>query len=143
MTTEKLQNLAACAISAVDKVKILKLWNNTKGQRMVNMFPIGPFNDSVFNSYLHRYVFWVQMRKAAMDDILPMTCPELWTGVQPLVFFPSYIESRRIRNWDYAFTDLIEKKEIQKSFDWAKQIHVHRASKRLIYRSDSILITLF
>jgi hypothetical protein len=120
MTTEKLQNLASCTLSAVEKVKILKLWNNTKAQRMVNMFPIGPFNDSVFNSYLHRYVFWMQIRKAAIEDILPMTSPEHRIGVQPSIFFPSYIESCRIRNWDYAFTDLIEMKEIQKSFDWAK-----------------------
>jgi hypothetical protein len=57
MTTEKLQNLASYAIGAVEKVRILKLWNNSKAQRLVNMFPIGPFNDSVFNTYLYRYVF--------------------------------------------------------------------------------------
>jgi hypothetical protein len=135
MTTEKLQNLASCAHSAAEKVKNLKLWNNTKAQRMVNMFPIGPFNDSVFNSYLHRYVFWVQIRKAAMEDILPMTGPEHRTGVQPSIFFPSYIESCRIRNWDYAFTDLIEMKEIQKSFDWAKQIHAPQANSKSTAKS--------
>ena len=77
-----------------------------------------------------------------MDDILPMTGLELWTGVQLSVFCPSYIESSQIQNWDYAFIDLIEKKEIRKPFDWAKQIHMHCESKRLIYRSDSILIIL-
>jgi hypothetical protein len=127
MTKEKLQNLASCAIGAVEKVRILKLWNSFKAQRLVNMFPIGPFNDSVFNSYLHRYVFWAQLRKAAM---------------QPSVYFSSYIENNRIRNWDYAFIDLIDSKVFQKSFYWNKQIHGTQACRRLIYRLDFIIIAL-
>jgi hypothetical protein len=54
---KKLQNLVACSLSVVEKTKILKLWNNLKAQRIVNMFPIGPFNDSVFNTYPYKYVF--------------------------------------------------------------------------------------
>jgi hypothetical protein len=57
MTMKKLQNLVACSLSVVEKTKILKLWNNLKAQRIVNMFPIGPFNDSVFNTYPYKYVF--------------------------------------------------------------------------------------
>jgi hypothetical protein len=140
MTKEKLQNLASCAIGAVEKVRILKLWNSSKAQRLVNMFPIGPFNNSVFNSYLHRYVFWAQLRKAAVEEILPMTGPDIRIGTQPSIYFPSYIESNRIRNWDYAFTDLIDSKEIQKSFYWSKQIHGAQACRRLIYRLDFIII---
>jgi hypothetical protein len=102
MTTKKLQNLASYAIDGVEKVRILKLWNSSKAQRLVNMFPIGPFNDSVFNSYLHRYVFWAQLRKAAMEEILPMTGLDIRTGTQPSVYFPSYIESNRIRNCNYT-----------------------------------------
>jgi hypothetical protein len=134
MTTEKLQNLAAYSISASEKAKILKLWNSSKAQRMVKMFPIGPFNDTVFNSYLHKHVFWTQLRQAAMDEILPMTAPDILTGKQPSVIFPTYIENSRIREWDYAFIDQIERKEIQKSFEWAKQPHGQRACRRLIYR---------
>jgi hypothetical protein len=141
MTTEKLQNLASYAIGAVEKVRILKLWNSSMAQRLVNMFPIGPFNDFVFNSYLHRYVFWAQLRKAAMEEILPMTGLDIRTRTQPSVYFPSYIESNRIQNWDYAFTDLIDSKEIQKSFDWNKQIHGAQVCRRLIYRLDFIIIT--
>jgi hypothetical protein len=142
MTKEKLQNLASCAIGAVEKVRILKLWNSFKAQRLVNMFPIGPFNDSVFNSYLHRYVFWAQLRKAAMEEILPMTGPDIRTGMQPSVYFSSYIENNRIRNWDYAFIDLIDSKVFQKSFYWNKQIHGTQACRRLIYRLDFIIIAL-
>jgi hypothetical protein len=134
MTTEKLQNLAACSISAPDKVKILKLWNSSKAQRMVNMFPIAPFNDATFNTYLHKFVFWTQIRKVAMDEILPLTGPDLITGKQPSVFFPNYIDSCRMREWDYAFNVQIDNKEIQKSYDWIKQIHGQGVAHRLIYK---------
>jgi hypothetical protein len=134
MTTEKLQNLAACAIVATEKVKILKLWNSSKAQQMVKMFPVGPFNDNVFNLYLHKHVLWVQLQMASMDEILPMTGLEILTGKQPSVHFPAYIENSRIREWDYAYNQQIESKEIQKSFEWSKQPHGQRACRRLIYR---------
>jgi hypothetical protein len=101
---------------------------------MVNMFPIGPFNNSVLNTYLHKIVFWAQIKKVAMDEILPLTGPDLLTGLQMSVFFPTYIDSCRMREWDYAFNVQIENKEVQKSFDWAKQVHGEGAAHRLIYR---------
>jgi hypothetical protein len=50
MTTKKLQNLASCAIGVVEKVRILKLWNSSKAQRLVNMFPIGPFSMTLYST---------------------------------------------------------------------------------------------
>jgi hypothetical protein len=73
MTTEKLQNLASSALNDIEKVKIMKLWNSSKVQQKVQRFPTGPFTDSQFNTFLHKYVFWTQMKCAVMDTILPMT----------------------------------------------------------------------
>jgi hypothetical protein len=120
MTTKKLQNLAAIALSNVEKVKILKLWNSSMAQRQVQRFSIGPFTDSAFNTYLHKYVFWAQMKRAAMDIIWPMTGPEIRTRTPPSTV---YIETNQIEQWDYAFNEPVEKKEIQKGFEVKRQLH--------------------
>jgi hypothetical protein len=134
MTTEKLQYLAASAIDGQEKVKILKLWNSTSGQKTVMRFPHGPFNDSLFNVYLHKYVFWAQIKKAAISTLRAMVGPDLRTSKDPSIKFPAYIESNKIRQWDYAFNVSIAKKEIQKSNEWEKQLHAEPASHRLVYR---------
>jgi hypothetical protein len=134
MTTEKLQNLASASISAEEKVKILKLWNSSRAWRSAQMFPTGPFSDATFSSFLHKYVFWAQIRKYALEEILPMTDPGYLTGTQPDIFFPRYIENNRIRQWDYAFVEWIEAKEISKGNEWTKQPHGPPAARRLIYR---------
>jgi hypothetical protein len=60
--------------------------------------------------------------------------PELRTSKDPSIKFPAYIESKRIRQWDYAFNGPIAKKEIQKSNEWEKQLHAEPASHRLVYK---------
>ena len=69
-----------------------------------------------------------------MDEILPLTGPDLLTGLQLSVFFPTYIDSDQMRKWSYVFNLQIKNKEVQKSFDWAKQVHSHGAAHYLIYR---------
>jgi hypothetical protein len=142
MTTEKLQNLAAIALFDVEKVKILKLWNSSMAQRQVQRFPIGPFTDSAFNTFLHKYVFWAQMKRAAMDIIRPMTGLEIRTGTPPSIFFAVYIETSRIEQWDYVFNEPLEKKEIQKGFEVKRQLHLAPASRRLIYRFELCVTVL-
>jgi hypothetical protein len=139
MTTEKLQNLASSTIEGFEKVKIFQLWNSSKELKKLNKFPIGPFNDASFNVFLHKYVFWSQLIKAALVLYKPMVEKSYRTGKLPGMGFASYIESKQIRQWNYAFNGPISQKEIMKSLEWSKQSHGELACSRLVYRCKKIL----
>ena len=115
MTTKKLQYLPTSALEGKEKVMILKLWNLTHAQKIVIKFLHSPFNDSIFDVYFHKYVFWAQIKRAAIYTMHTMATLELQTSKDPSIKFPAYIESDRIRQWDYVFNDSIARKEIQKS----------------------------
>lgn len=134
MTTEKLQNLATCAIDSKEKVKILKLWNSPITNRKVKRFPPPGFSDAAFNAFLHKYVFWSQVRKAALELYASMMVDIETNSKGRKYSLSNYIEVNRVRQWDYAFNGPIAKKEITKAFDWTKQTHGEQAVKRLIYR---------
>ncbi|KAG0631975.1 hypothetical protein M758_1G295400 [Ceratodon purpureus] len=136
MTTEKLQNLAASCIPPSEKEHLLKLWNSSKSDRKMKKFPISPFNDVVFNNYLHKYVFWHQLKAASLKlySTIMMDYP---TSEKPVpVSLEKYIDYNRIHQWDYAFNIPIMKKQISKSAEWdtPKQPHGEPAMNRLIYR---------
>ena len=136
MTTEKLQNLAAACLPSSEKEYLLRLWNSTKSDRKMNKFPISPFNDPVFNNYLHKYVFWFQLKAASLSlfNSIMQTYPT--SEKECSQSFENYIDYHRIYQWDYAFNIPIMKKEISKSaeFDSPKQPHGEPAMNRLIYR---------
>ena len=67
MTTEKLQLLATSCIPSDEKESILRTWNMSKQVRVALGFPIGPFSDVLFLSYLHRYVFWYQLKVVVLE----------------------------------------------------------------------------
>jgi hypothetical protein len=134
MTTEKLQNLASSSLDGGEKTAVLKLWNSSIPMRKVNKFPLGPFNDSLFNIFLVKYVFWNQLRKAALKLINSFISSPIRTSTPPSVGFTTCIENSRIRQWDYAFNTPIANKEIGKSLEWSKQVHGDLAYSRLIYK---------
>ena len=67
MTTEKLQLLAISALPSPEKKNILQIWNKLKQARLALRYPIGPFSGAIFLVYLHKYVFWHQLTKHALD----------------------------------------------------------------------------
>lgn len=136
MTTEKLQNLAASCIPSTEKEAILKIWNSTKSKNKIKKFPVPPFNDNVFNTYLHKYVFWHQLKEYSLEFYNAIMSDYPTLDDQTSQTFQKYIESNRIRQWDYAFNKPILNKQISKSAEWGtlKQPHGEPAMNRLIYR---------
>ena len=115
MTTEKLQLLASSCIPASEKENILQIWNESKEIRLVHRFSIGPFNDNVFNLYLHKHVFWYQLKIASVSLLAVLLKVARKSSIQPSIDFEDYIEDFRSKHWDYAFMDQIAAKEINKS----------------------------
>jgi hypothetical protein len=120
MTTEKLQNLASLALDGGEKIVVLKLWNSSIPVRKLNKFPLGLFNDTLFNIFLVKYVFWSQLRKAALKLISSLISSPIRTLTPLSVGFATYIENSHIQQWDYAFNTPIANKEISKSLQWSK-----------------------
>lgn len=136
MTTEKLQNLASSSIPSTEKEAILKIWNSSKSDRKIKKFPLAPFNDNVFNTFLHKYVFWYQLKVNSLEFYDTIIYEYLPLEKNPSQPFQKYIETNRIRQWDYAYNLPILKKEISKSHEWgtSKQPHGEPAMNRLVYR---------
>ena len=136
MTTEKLQSLASSCIPASEKENILQIWNESKEIRLVHRFPVGPFTDNVFNLYLHKHVFWYQLKIASVSLLVVLLKVARKSSIQPSIDFEDYIEDSRSKHWDYAFVDQIAAKEINKSWEWKSKNNIHgvQASRRLIYR---------
>ena len=136
MNTEKLQLLATSCIPAHEKELILRIWNSSKSVRVVKRFRVAPFTDSTFLLYLHRFVFWSQLKTAALE-LLPSLLEEVrCTTSAPSLSLSQYIDSSRARQWEYAFSEQIKSREINKSMDWEspKNVHGEGAMHRLIYR---------
>ena len=117
MTIEKLQSLASSCIPALEKENILQIWNESKEIRLVHRFPVGPFNDNVFNLYLQKHVFWYQLKMASIFLLAVLLKVALKSSIQPSIDFDDYIEDFRSKHWDYAFVDQITAKEINKSWE--------------------------
>ena len=69
MNTEKLQLLATSCSPAQEEESILRIWNSPKLVRVAKRFPVVPFTDSTFLLYLHRYVFWSQLKTSALEQL--------------------------------------------------------------------------
>ena len=137
MTTEKLQLLATSAFPTEEKESILVLWNKSKQVRVALHFPIAPFSDSVFTMYLHKYVFWSQLKVAALNQLeATLATTQKRDGREPSLTFDEYIDKSRQRHWDYTFVEQIKLKQINKLNEWdgAKSSHEERAMLRLVYR---------
>ncbi|KAG0566984.1 hypothetical protein KC19_7G101700 [Ceratodon purpureus] len=136
MTTEKLQNLASSSIPAEEKEKLLKIWNSSIPNRKLKKFPLFPFNDLVFNTFLHKYVFWYFLKQKSLEFYDALTSDYSLSEKAPSINLAAYIDDHRIRQWDWAFNIPILNKEISKSAEWgtAKQAHGEPAMNRLIYR---------
>ena len=70
MNTEKLQLLGTSCIPLIEKETILYMWNSPKSIHVAKKFPVAPFSDSNFATYLHRFVFWFQIKVATLE-LLP------------------------------------------------------------------------
>lgn len=136
MTTEKLQNLASACLPPSEKEYLLKLWNSTKSDRKMKKFPISPINDVVFTNYLHKYVFWYQLKVASLQLFNSIMMDYPTSGKPCSQSLEKYIDYHKIHQWDYAFNLPIMRKEISKSAEWdsPKQPHGEPAMNRLIYR---------
>ena len=139
MTTEKLQALASSCIPSEEKEAILEIWNESRNIRLVHRFPISPFNNAAFILYLHKYVFWFQLKRAAVSLLAVLLKVARKTSICPSIEFEEYVDDYRALHWDYAFVDQIEAKEINKSWEWSnpKNVHGVPACWRLIYRYRS------
>ena len=137
MTTKKLQLLVTSCIPSDEKESILRTWNISKQVRVALGFPIEPFSDALFLSYLHRYVFWYQLKVAALElfDAMFRTARKA-PGKSASLSFAEYIEESRLCHWDFAFMEQIKCKQINKSIEWgsSKNIHGQGAMRRLLYR---------
>ena len=137
MTIEKLQLLATSALPSDEKERILVLWNKSKQVRVALQFPIASFSDSVFTMYLHKYVFWYQLKDAALNQLEAMLATaRKRAGREPSLTFDEYIDESRQRHWDYTFVEQIKLKQINKLNEWdgAKSSHGEHAMHRLVYR---------
>ena len=136
MTTEKLRALASSCILSEEKEVILEIWNESWDIRLVHRFPVSPFNDVAFILYLHKYVFWFQLKRAAVSLLAVLLKVARKSSIRPRIEFEEYVDDCRALHWDYAFVDLIEAKEINKSWEWSnpKNVHGVPACRRLIYR---------
>ena len=135
MNTKKLQLLATSCISGAKKEAILRIWNSPKSTRVTKRFPVPPFSDTNFATYLHRYVFWYQLKTAALN-LLPFLLDEVRRSDKPSRSFAQYIDFSRSRHWEYAFSEQIKSKEMNKSVDWEspKNTYGDGAMRRLIYK---------
>ena len=103
---------------------------------MAKRFPVAPFIDSTFLLYLHRFVFWSQLKTTALE-LLPSLLEEVRCSVStPSLSLSQYIDSSRARQWKYAISEQIKSREINKSVDWKspKNVHGEGAMRHLIYR---------
>ena len=133
---EKLQLLATSCIPGTEKEEILRIWNSPKSTRVAKRFPVPPFSDTNFATYLHRYVFWYQLKAAALN-LLPSLLDEVrCSDKQPSRSFVQYIDFSKSCHWEYAFSEQIKSKEINKFVDWEspKNTYKEGAMRRLIYR---------
>ena len=135
MTTEKLQALASSCIPSEEKEAILEIWNESRDIRLVHRFPISPFNDAAFILYLHKYMFWFQLKRAAVSLLAVLLKVARKSSIRPSIEFEEYVDNYHALHWDYAFVDQIEAKEINKSWEWSnpKNIHGVPACRRLIF----------
>ena len=92
--------------------------------------------DSSFGTYLHKYVFWYQLKEKALEQLPSLLAEARCSEKLPSICFSQYIDSSRARQWEYAFIEQIKNKEINKSQEWesSKNIHGHGAMLRLVYR---------
>ena len=136
MTTKKLQLLATSCIPSEEKEAILRVWNSLKSIRVAKRFPVAPFPDSSFGTYLHKYVFWYQLKEKALEQLPSLLAEARCSEKLPSICFSQYIDSSRAQQWEYAFIEQIRNKEINKSQEWesSKNIHGHGAMLRLVYR---------
>ena len=136
MNTEKLQLLATSCIPGTEKEAILCIWNSPKPTRVEKRFLVPPFSDTNFATYLHRYMFWYQLKTAALN-LLPSLLEKVRCSEKlPSRSFAQYIDFSRSCQWEYAFSEHIKSKEINKSVDWEspKNTYGDSAMRRLIYR---------
>ena len=115
MTIEKLQALASSRIPSEEKEAIFEIWNESRDIGLVHRFPVSPFNDAAFILYLHKYVFWFQVKRAAVSLLAILLKVARKTSIRPSIEFEEYIDDYCALHWDYAFVDQIEAKEINKS----------------------------
>ena len=136
MTTEKLQALASNCISSEEKEAILEIWNESRDIRLVHRFPVSPFNDAAFILNLHKYMFWFQLKRAAVSLLAVLLKVARKSSIRPSIEFEEYVDDCRAFHWNYAFVDQIEAKEINKSWEWSnlKNLHGVGACRRLIFR---------
>ena len=136
MNTEKLQLLATSCIPGTKKEAILHIWNSPKSTRVAKRFPIPPFSDTNFATYLHRYVFWYQLKTVALNLLLSLLEEVRCSEKLPSRSFAQYIDFSRSRQWEYAFSEQIKNKEINKFVDWEspKNTYGDGAMRRLIYK---------
>ena len=136
MTMEKLQLLATSALPSPKKENILQIRNKSKQARLALRYPIGPFSDAIFLVYFHKYVFWYQLTKHALD-LMPVFLDGARKSERiPSVSFEEYINKSRSLQWDHAFVDQIKSKKINKSHKWdaSKKSFGVGAMHCLIYR---------
>ena len=136
MTTEKLHAFASSYIPSEEKEAILEIWNESRDIRLVHRFLVSPFNDAAFILYLHKYVFWFQLKRVAVSLLAVLLKVARKTSICPSIEFEEYVDNCRALHWDYAFVDQIEAKEIKKSWEWSnpKNVYGVPAYWRLIYK---------
>ena len=117
MNTEKLQLLTTSCIPSTEKETILHIWNSTKSIRVAKKFPVAPFSNSNFATYLHRFIFWSQIKAAALELLPSLLAEARCTDKAPNMSLSQFTNSSRQRQWEYAFSEQIMKKEINKSVD--------------------------
>ena len=85
---------------------------------------------------MHKFVFWFQIKAAALELLLFLLAEARCSDKTPNMSLSQFTNSSRERQWEYAFSEQIMKKKINKSMDWdsSKNIHGDRALRRLIYR---------
>ena len=105
MTIEKLQLLATSALLCPEKENILYIWNMLKPAHLVLRYPIGPFSDALFLLYLHKYVFWFQLKKVVLELMSVFLNGARRSDQIPSVTFEEYINKSRSLQCDYAFID--------------------------------------
>ena len=97
---------------------------------------MAPFPDSSFGTYLHKYMFWYQLKEKALEQLPSLLAEARCSDKLPSICFFQYIDSSIARQWKYAFIEQIRNKEINKSLEWesSKNIHGHGAMLCLVYK---------
>ena len=119
MTIEKLQALSSNCIPSDKKENILRVWNERKDIRLVHCFLVSSFNDAAFILYLHKYIFWFQLKTAVVKLLAMLLKVACKIANHPSIEFEDYINNCRASHWIYANMDQIIAKEINKSWEWA------------------------